>query len=174
MFEIELNHCWKYFEYHANQRIVLFRYYVTFFVLFISGYSLMFTKFYCAGFTEEIVGTIASILLGIITYVFHNIDHRNRELIHLAEDGLRILENKIIDSNDLGDPCKVFNIEKEKGCSGMRHTQCFSWIFNTGYAMCVLLLVTTLFFLGYYSCNNGGYYLCNKENVQSNDSCKTK
>lgn len=132
-------HAWKYFEIHANQRIVLFRYYIGIFIFFISAIGFLFIRFYQDGILSEISAFAASIIFIIITCIFRLLDLRNRELIHFGEDALREIES------NLNSPItnKIFIKEKLKStCTN--HTKCFSALYNTAYIIASLVIVASI------------------------------
>ncbi len=120
-------HGWRYFELHANQRISLFRYYIIFFSLYVTGVGFLLIKssnLPCK--TENEFITIASIIFILITIIFWLLDCRNRKLIHIAEASLRKFE----DVHSLNLSFKIFTKEKKVSSNTwIRHTCCFSALF---------------------------------------------
>lgn len=87
-------HAWSYFQYHAQQRIILFKFFIGL-VTFTSAGAVLFLKNYpSCGNVDEWCGLVLGIVLFIITFVFHRLDLRNRHLIKYAEVSLRKYEEK--------------------------------------------------------------------------------
>jgi hypothetical protein len=149
--KLELDHAWRYFELHANQRISLFRYYVVIFSLYITGIGFMLIRFDHlvrssgkASSVEEIFVIIFSAIFMIITLIFFHLDQRNRDLIHLSEDALVQLENNF----NFTDEIKIFNREKvsSDNCSCYKHTKCFNSFF-------LLSIISAVFIIGFSFCH---------------------
>jgi len=84
------DYAWKWFDYHAKQRVSMFN-----FFLIASGLlATAYVNTLCKG--EELLGVaIAISILGtVIALVFVFLDCRNARLVYLAEDVLRRLERE--------------------------------------------------------------------------------
>jgi hypothetical protein len=127
----------KYFQLHASQRIALFKLYTIFLTLYLTSSGFLLVRFSFPGFFAELSAIVLSISFLMITFVFHHLDTRNKHLIHLSEDALIELENKINIERD----AKIFNKERNDciSCRGstsiFRHTLCFAIIFYFSYIL---------------------------------------
>lgn len=135
-------HLWKYFQLHANQRISLIRYFIVFFTIYITGSGYLLVRFRFEGHIEEIAVIFFSIIFILITIEFKCLDSRNRELIHLAEDSLR----KIEENSDLDKHERIFTKEKDftYKSDSKRHTQCFKSIHNIAIIVAIALILFSL------------------------------
>lgn len=84
-----LSHAWEHFSYHANQRLVTFRFYLITVAIFFSGYL----KFMSDNNTE--IAMIVAILGFILSYIFLRLDFRNKDLVKVSEEALKIEEEKL-------------------------------------------------------------------------------
>lgn len=139
----ELEHAWNYFQIHANQRISLFRFYIVFFSIYVTGAGFLLVRFPYNRIFDELSAITISIAFIIITIMFQLLDLRNRQLIHYAERALRDIEknfdNKIY---------RVFSKEfKDKihGNSRTGHTTCFSIIFICSYLVAVIFIIFAIY-----------------------------
>ncbi|MCH8212874.1 MAG: hypothetical protein IIC54_02245 [Proteobacteria bacterium] len=76
---LALEHAWHWFELHANQRLLLFRFYLVMVGISFAGY---------VGSVKETIffGEMAFPILGIaISYLFNALDKRTSQLIKIAE-----------------------------------------------------------------------------------------
>lgn len=154
-------HAWDYFELHANQRISLFRFYIIFLSLFFTGASFMYVRYPSERFLEELAGIALSLSFAFITMMFHFLDRRNKQLIHYAEDALRMVEKEFPSivklsgskgSND--DDHRLFIREDNDTKNGkccIQHSTCFGNIFIAGYIFASLFLIASVWSIIYYS-----------------------
>ncbi len=136
------DHLWKYFEIHANQRISLFRFYIAFFVFFITASGYLLIRFTFLGIFSEISAMALSLTFILITIIFQLLDNRNRQLIHYAEEGLENMEDQLFNNKD-----KCFKKEKEDKNSRIHHTTCFSIIYIFSYVFSFVLLLSSIIYL---------------------------
>jgi hypothetical protein len=84
--EVQLDYAWKWFSYHAAQRISMFNF-------FLAGVALLAgalaTLFAASLYTEALA---VSILGCVVCIIFRGLDSRNRDLISLGERLLLALE----------------------------------------------------------------------------------
>jgi len=153
-----MDYIWKYFEIHANQRIMLFKFYIGFCGLFISAIGYLLTKFHSGNSNETVlllILLILSVFLIVITHIFRGLDKRNKDLIEYAEDSLKHLEEKIpsniniISSMDIDiNEIKIFTKEKNKankdGHSFIGHTKYFNRLFIFTYLLGYFVLILCL------------------------------
>ena len=133
-----LDHAWAHFAYHANQRLVTFRFYLIAVAVLVGAY----VKLRSDGDAVEASGIA---LLGfIISYVFLRLDFRNKDLIKLSEEVLKI-EEKNLESKIKYDKIKI--IEKSDSAESKRTLypksfgQALKFLFNL---MIVLFLLGAL------------------------------
>lgn len=81
-----LDYAWKWFEYHAKQRVSMFNFFLVASGLFATAY----VQALCAG--EESLAIGISLLGVLIVVAFVGLDCRNAALAYLGEDVLRRLE----------------------------------------------------------------------------------
>ena len=67
---IVFDHAWQYFKLHANQRIMLIRFYVAFLGLFVIAAGFLMIRFSCEGVSAEISAFMLGIALIFITIIF--------------------------------------------------------------------------------------------------------
>lgn len=82
-------YAWKYFEYHASQRLTTFHFYIILSTLLASGYFIALRYM-------PIFSILFSCLLVIFSFVFKKLDSRNKQLIHNSEDALKYIESQDI------------------------------------------------------------------------------
>ena len=123
--DFNLDHAWKYFELHANQRISLIRFFIILLSLYVTGSAYLIAKINDKGCIEEYGVIFFSIGFFFITIIFWFLDSRNRKLIHIAECSLRKYE----EDNIIQYRHKIFNREKDTSCYSIRHTHCFRALF---------------------------------------------
>ena len=86
--EKQFDYAWKWFAYHADQRIKMFNYMVVALGLFTTGICTMIAK-------DQRFGAIAlCFTAGVLAILFAQIDRRNQRLVQLGEDMLGHLENE--------------------------------------------------------------------------------
>lgn len=140
-----LNHAWRYFELHANQRIALFRFYIIFSTLFATGLCYLFIRFPYDRIIHELLIIAISIMFIILTNIFSRLDKRNCELIHFSEDALKILESEVPFYSKL----KIFT--EEESSKQMSHRQCFTIIYGVSYGFAIFSIIAAIFSVFYYS-----------------------
>lgn len=87
--KVALDHAWAHFAYHANQRLVTFRFFLIAVAIFVGAYLKTMSD-------ESIwVSSVIAILGLVFSYVFLRLDLRNKDLIGLSEAVL-IKEEKIL------------------------------------------------------------------------------
>lgn len=146
-------HLWRYFELHANQRIALFRYYLVFFSLYVTGTGFLLSKNNLNRNTEMDFIMAVSFVFVLITIIFILLDARNRELIHIAEASLQHYENKNFEDQHkifnrekcINDNCSCFHVlnKAKKGC--VRHTFCIRFIYSISALSAMALFLYALF-----------------------------
>ena len=107
-----LDHAWNWFEYHANQRMMMIRFYlvVAGAIATGAGYLLLQKQYFLSG--------SLSIYGALISYCFLRLDTRVKGLVKLGEDALKGEQKKFADSLSLPafEICKhADNVRNEKG-----------------------------------------------------------
>jgi hypothetical protein len=94
--EILLNHAWKYFELHANQRMSLFNFFILLSGLIAAAWGAAMT----AETPLSAIGAVMGTLLAFSSIIFWKIDERNSFLIKHAEETLGRAECSLFDEGD--------------------------------------------------------------------------
>jgi len=129
----EMKYLWKYFEFHANQRITLFKYYIIFISAYFYGTGYLVINFPSNSDIHEIALIGISVFIIIVTCIFRRLDNRNRQLVKYAEDYivdyekgvkgyLKIFSKERDDANEIKEKveerlekCKIYeNLERCK------------------------------------------------------------
>lgn len=158
---------WNYFKLHANQRIVLFRFYVVFFSLFALVIGHLISEFHFASIYQEWIAIVLSLMFFLITIIFWCLDSRNRYLIHNAEDYFVKYELIFMDKKpnrfvDEINTAKIFTKEKNDTRDGkcpIRHRFCFKIIFSIGLMLSVIFIGFSVLSI-YNRENNKGFKCC--------------
>lgn len=85
-----LDHAWRYFALHAQQRISVFNFFVVLSGILATGIGAGLQ----AGKSMALVTAILGTLLALFSYVFYRLDERGSELVKMAEDALVASEDK--------------------------------------------------------------------------------
>ena len=92
-------YAWNYFELHANQRMSLFKFFITLAVFMAASLgATLVQRFY-------FVGIVLGALLVVISFVFCKLDERVRVLIKNSEAALKTLERAFPNPN-APEPCE--------------------------------------------------------------------
>lgn len=84
-----LDHAWKYFEIHADQRIKLFNFYLV--IIAASGSALTYIL---QNKNQSLLGVFLGLFLIFVSYIFWKLDQRTSFLIKQAEKILKNLEKE--------------------------------------------------------------------------------
>ncbi len=87
LFEKRFNYGVEFFKFHADRRMKMFQFFLIFVGLVAGAYATLLTKGYVVG--SSLLGFFA----GVLTICFLFLEHRNEELVHIAEDVLASLES---------------------------------------------------------------------------------
>lgn len=98
-----LDHAWKYFEIHSNQRITLFNY----FLFIVAAFGTALGGIFQAPDKFLPFGIGISFFICLVSVVFWKLDQRTALLIKQAERVLQNLENESLKEN------KIFETEQE-------------------------------------------------------------
>jgi len=93
LLEIRYDYGWKYFDFHAKQRMMMFNFFILFAGILANSYFFLVKE----SLFETSIGVS---ILGLgVTFAFIFLDRRNEELVHMAEDVLASLEKDILFKN---------------------------------------------------------------------------
>ena len=95
-----VEHAWKYFELHSNQRITMFNY----FLFIIAGLGTAIGVSMQSSNTFAYIGIFLSVFLSITAFIFWKLDQRTSFLIKQSEDVFKRLERN--SEIDIGIFCK--------------------------------------------------------------------
>lgn len=104
--EILLNHSWQHFSYHANQRLVTFRFYIIIIAVLIGIYFQSLDA-------KPIIAVIAAALGLFISLCFLALDRRNVHLVELSEAVLIRLQKNIAKLTNI-DSAKIIELSNDK------------------------------------------------------------
>jgi len=99
---------WEYFKYHAEQRIVLFRYYLTLITALSAGYIFLLQDYrliYLGG------ACLAGFLMLVLSNKFLMLDKRNIELIQYSKNAIFLTESTLI-ADDSTSKLAIFTNEQ--------------------------------------------------------------
>jgi hypothetical protein len=102
------DYAWKYFEFHANQRLTTFNYYIAVSGLVTTGLVASFHR----AVEVPYLGIVLGLLLIAFSHIFWRVDARNRILVQYGEDALKLFERRFKENGN-GD--KMFNQPQEGG-----------------------------------------------------------
>ena len=90
LFQERLDYAWKFFDFHAKQRMSMFNFFLLFVGFVLAGYA----NLYKSG--DYLPATILAALGALLSFCFVPLDRRNEELVHVAEDTLFWLESDVL------------------------------------------------------------------------------
>ena len=96
------DYAWKYFEFHANQRLTTFNFYIAVSGLVTTGLVASFHK----SIEVSYLGIALGLLLVAFSYIFWNLDARNRLLVSYGEEALMVYERRF-EENGNGNTVKI-------------------------------------------------------------------
>jgi hypothetical protein len=94
--KLQFDYAWKWFSFHADQRVKMFNYMLIVFGIFAAGIANALDK--------HIPSTVIAIfcfIAALLAFVFALLDRRNQDLVWLGEDVLMHLERQGIFGTDL-------------------------------------------------------------------------
>lgn len=125
--EIALDHAWKWFEYHATQRMTMIRFYLISAGGITTGIGILLTTAH-----ENLLSCLLSILGAVTSMAFKRLDKRVSDLVKIGEDALKPEQEKI--GATLGSPsfeiCRIAG-EKPKDALLYSYGENFRLLFNT-------------------------------------------
>ncbi|HYL31999.1 MAG TPA: hypothetical protein VEU53_02475 [Stellaceae bacterium] len=131
-FSIELDHAWKWFEFHAAQRMTVFRFYLIMVGALGAGYIASLKDDHVAiALIIAVFGAIASVL-------FWRLDQRVSDLIKHGENALSQIENQLAQSSGISDIKIIIKTEQKSKWPLNSYRRIFRTIFIM--AFCCFLI----------------------------------
>jgi hypothetical protein len=87
--DVAFDYAWKYFEYHAAQRLQMIRFYLTAIIAIGTGIGFLYKE------SDFALATLMSIFGAAITLIFWRLDQRVADLIKHAERALKLEESRL-------------------------------------------------------------------------------
>lgn len=114
------DYLWNYFQFHAGNRLITFRFFLIICGFLIGGIITSIKLEF-----NQVISILLSILLSVFSFLFYKLDSRNRHLIKLSENALKYIEGKWrIEANrnesqsstiaELPDFLKIFTFEERE------------------------------------------------------------
>ena len=168
--KILLDYTWKWFEYHAGQRMKAFH----FFLLFISAIGFIsigiLNREDCEKYIWLLIGVIG-LLMAVISSLFWILDVRNRELVKCGRKVLDELENKLRQPGNISFLVRYYDKEriclkdfkdipekfKDKDKTPIRHSFVFGVIFKSLFILGNILFLSgiVIHFLNFSNIGEG-------------------
>lgn len=148
--EQAVEHAWKYFELHSNQRTTLFNYYL----LIMVGLGTAIGVILQADAKFSYVGVFLSSFVSLVSYLFWKLDQRTSFLIKQSEQIFKNLERN--SSVDIGIFCKEeanlakINLDKNYFNAILTYGKIFRFTFFTTGGVGLLGII--FFFLRIFDC----------------------
>lgn len=148
-----LDYIWNYFQLHANQRMSVFNFYVSFSSLITIPLILTFRN----EKNFHLLGILLGFLLFLLSIVFWKLDKRTRMLIKISEEALKQLENNFDSKNDeKTGKLRIFqreeiltkNMRKEKRFPNnllLTYANCFNLVFFVFGMIGILFIIYHLY-----------------------------
>ena len=92
--QTKFEYAWRYFAYHAKQRVTMFNFFLLGSGVIANAYGLLLR-----GESHLQAGGVALVGL-LVCVIFFMLDIRNRQLVHLGEDALRRVEKDYLLSSE--------------------------------------------------------------------------
>ncbi len=96
-------YAWDYFTLHSSQRITTFNFYITLALAVVAGLGTVFQL----PSSQGLMTLIASLLLVILSFIFYQLDRRNKMLVQRAETALKSIEQRIAKQEKAGDQALI-------------------------------------------------------------------
>ena len=88
--EIGLDHAWKWFEYHATQRMTMIRFYLIAAGGIAAGTGVLLTTSH-----EDLLACLLATLGGMTSLAFKRLDNRVSDLVEIGENALKPLQKNV-------------------------------------------------------------------------------
>ena len=135
-FEIARTYAWCWFEYHASQRMTVFRFFLIFAAIISAGYVQVVVK-------APLIGTALGLFLSFITVALWRLDQRNVVLIKLAETHLKDHEERL--ALDVGPGIKLIGQTDGSRTLLSSFSSIFRLVFSVIFLMGILAAVCPIF-----------------------------
>jgi hypothetical protein len=99
------DYAWKYFAYHADQRIKSFNFFLLFLTAGIAGLLA-----HSEHFAKPMFSFVGGLILGLLAFLFWKLDRRHRTLVHVAENALMTFEDQLALADGASWRLKIFNV----------------------------------------------------------------
>ena len=163
-----LDYAWRWFEYHATQRLKAFH----FFLIFVSAIGFVAITILKIGKHEQytllfwLLVAFIGLVLAVISSLFWLLDLRNRELVNCGRKVLDELEQKLIVEADINFLMRYYDKErlcldelggisgdfKDKNKTPIRHSFVFSFIYRALFILGnSLFLISMLIFILFFA-----------------------
>jgi hypothetical protein len=104
---VELDHAWKWFEYHATQRMTVFRFYLIMVGAIGAGYIASLKD------NDDLIALIIAIFGASGSILFWRLDQRVSDLIKHGEDALSQIEDRLAKSSRIKNIRIIDRMEKK-------------------------------------------------------------
>ncbi|MBJ8442700.1 RipA family octameric membrane protein [Acinetobacter bereziniae] len=147
-----LDHAWKYFEIHSEQRIKLFNFYLV--IMAASGSALAYV---IQNKNQSILGIFLGLFIVFASFIFWKLDQRTSFLVKQSERILRNLEKEYDAKYYLfSNECREFSTENNESNSFTRKYS-YRELFNTTFIFTafiglIFIILSTLNFFEIYYC----------------------
>lgn len=129
--EMTLEYGFRWFEFHAQQRVTTFNFYLVIYSGLVAAVSFLVKE-------KILLGSIlASLLMIGMSVLFWQLDVRNRQLIDIGES---ILSNSW-QTAGLSEALNPVSLSKVKQSTGFRYKELFGAVFTMGGAVGLLLFI---------------------------------
>src|ERR1700709_49831 len=145
--ELALEHAWKWFEYHANQRMTMIRFYVTVGGAIAAGVGYLWTTH------ENLISAVLSLFWVLASYCFLRLDVPGSRLVKRGEDAMACIQDSI--SNKLDAPhfliCKLADDKRDgSGKRNFHYPYSYSENFEALFFACFTIFLS-MFLLNAYA-----------------------
>jgi len=133
-------HAWKFFKQHAEQRMLLFRFYL----VLLAGYGAAVARSLELK-TFAFLGCL-SLFFCFLTCIFWSLDKRTIVLLKISEHHLKVFQDEV--AHKINAPTfRMIDISDYKKVKGLSYRRSFNILFSV-----VFLLTFTIAAFSFYSC----------------------
>jgi len=125
----------KWFEYHANQRITTFNFYLVVYTGLVAGYGFLLKEKIVAG------SLFINLIMVLLSILFWQLDIRNRQLIEIGENIISACWVRA----GLSDTLNPIESSRTRQSEGLRFRHLFEIVFLVGGTFGLLALGYTLY-----------------------------
>ncbi|MCK4369162.1 MAG: hypothetical protein KAV68_05840 [Dehalococcoidales bacterium] len=136
---------WNYFQVHAAQRLTTFNFYILISTLIATGFLIVIKDM-------PILALLLSVVLILLSFVFWKLDARNKQLIRIAEAGLKYLESKDEIADKTREPHILNIFSYEEAQTKELRSKKTKWIWNKvfTYSTCFNIVFIVFAVLGLF------------------------